>query len=125
MDDQNAVTEAKDAYLRRLQGYRNPPRPDLSLRELPAWFRQHVEKPHKQMGQIAEAWLEHVPESLRRHTRLVSLTRGVLNVRVTSATHHYELDRLLRAGLRQTLIERSRRTTLRRIKITVGPLDTP
>jgi hypothetical protein len=47
---------------------------------------------------ITNAWEELAPPGLRDRARVVSLSRGVLNLRVSDASARFEVDRWLRAG---------------------------
>ncbi len=119
MTDRDAHDEQR---LRRLGAWRTRPPRDLSLRFLKDQFQREVARPHQQLGQIVELWREHVPDHLRERTALRALQRGRLTVTVSDSTTLYELDRLLRGGLEQTL-RRQFRGNLRRVKLEVGPLD--
>ena len=108
--------------LERLRQFKTRPEVDLSLKFMTRQFKQQVAKPFKQLGPLAELWLELVPAKLVEHTKLQSLSRGVLRVVVDSSSIHYELDRLLRRGLEQQLI--SRHTgSLSRVRLQVGKID--
>ncbi len=109
--------------LARVRRYRVKPEPDLSLGFLADQFKREVERPHRQLGDLAELWNRLVPPHLLEHTRLESFSRAVLRVTVRSSAHLYELDRLLRQGLRKQLIEQHRGPALRRI--TLRPGDMP
>ncbi|NQU76194.1 MAG: DUF721 domain-containing protein, partial [Planctomycetes bacterium] len=50
----------------------------------------------KQLGTLAEAWDEVVPEEVRQHTALEGFCRGTLTVMVDSASHRFKLEMLLR-----------------------------
>ncbi|MFP4145509.1 MAG: DciA family protein [Phycisphaeraceae bacterium] len=113
--------EAQDQYLQRLRGYRNRRELDLSLGFLRKQFQREVARPHKQLAQIVEIWQRLVPEPLARHTRLESLSRGVLRVAVDSSAHLYELDQLLRSGLERQIVREHKGAALRRIKLQVAP----
>jgi hypothetical protein len=47
---------------------------------------------------IGVAWIELAPANLRQRARVVSLARGVLNLRVEDASARFEVDRWLRTG---------------------------
>jgi hypothetical protein len=59
----------------------------------------------KQLGKLAEVWDRCVPEEIRSHTALESFSRGVLTVVVDAAPYRFQLETLLRGGLRATLAE--------------------
>lgn len=103
--------------LDRLRQWRNPRAPDLSLGFMNRYFKQRVERPHKQLISIVKLWQELLPANLVEHTRLESLSRGVLRVRVDSSARLYEMDRVLRSGLERALIHRHKGPALRRIDL--------
>ena len=89
-------------------------------------FKQQVERPYKQLGKVIELWRELVPDTLADHTKLESLARGTLRVAVDSSARLYELDGLLRQGLKQQLISRFTGGSIRRIQLRLtdaGPPD--
>lgn len=88
-------------------------------------FKQQIEKPYKQLKSITTLWRELMPAALVGHTRLDSLSRGVLRVTADSAPCCYEVDRLLRNGLEQALIRRHKGPAFRRVQVRVGPIDPP
>ena len=107
--------------LHQLRQWRNvKPEPDLSLAFVKDDFKKKVERPYKQLAGIAELWQRLLPQDLIGHTRLDSLTRGVLHVTVDCSARLYELDRLLRMGLQQQLIVNHRGPAFRRVKLRVG-----
>jgi hypothetical protein len=114
---------AEDARLERLREHRNRPDRDLSLAFLVKQFKRDVERPHKQLAQIAELWRDMVPPDLVEHCRLDGLARGVLRVSVDSSPHLYQLDQLLRGGLQHQLIRAHTGPALRRIKLSMATLD--
>ncbi len=114
---------AKDPYQSHLNGLRerrNRKDPDLSLGFMREQFKRDVQKPHEQLGDLAEIWSQLLPDALTEHTRLVSLTRGVLRVSVDSSGRLYELDRLLRSGLFDELVTRHKGKAVKRVELKVG-----
>ena len=105
------------SLLERIAELRRPKEPDRSLRFLKTYFRQQVAKQHNQVAALVELWEALVPPELLEHTRLESLTRGVLRVGVDSSSHLYKLDRLLRSGLEKRLRMEARIATLRRVQL--------
>lgn len=103
--------------LKRLRHWRNRPEPDLSLGFLKDQFQREVARPHKQLAQVAELWAQLVPAELAAHTRLISLSRGLLKVGVDSSPHLYELDRLRRSGLEAALIKGSRTAAIHKLQL--------
>lgn len=80
-------------------------------------FKQQVEKPYRQLGQIAPLWMQLVPAPIQGQTRLDSLTRGVLKVAVADSSTLYQLNRLLKSGLEAELIRQSGRASLGRVQL--------
>jgi hypothetical protein len=113
----------QDRHLANLRQWRGRSAPDLSLSFVKAFFKQRVERPHKQIGKLAELWREQVPAELVSLTALRSFRRGVLHVQVDHAAARYKLDRALRSGLQRQLQE-TFGATLKRIKVTVQPIET-
>jgi len=69
-------------------------------------MKHTLSKRVKQLGALAQAWDEVIPDPLREHTALESFARGVLTVIVDSAPHRFQLEMLLRQGLHKALVER-------------------
>ena len=76
----------------------------------------------KNLGPVAEAWNEIVPEPLASSVRLDGVAAGVLNVRVTDSAARFELDRFLRAGGEAALLKRMP-LAIRRVKIGLDHAD--
>jgi len=106
----------------RLRQHMKPPprEPDLSLGFLRDKFKREVQRPMKQIGELAVLWDQLVPGDIASHTRLESLSRGVLRVAVDSSARLYQLDRLLRGGLRKQLISQHKGPAVRRIQLRVN-----
>jgi len=109
--------------MERLRTWRAFRERDVTLAFLTDTFKREVEKPFKQLEGLAELWAELVPDQLAAHTKLESLSRGVLRVVVDSAGRHYELDRLLREGLARELTKRHKGAALRQVKVRVGVVE--
>ena len=78
-----------------------------------AFMMKHVlAKRVRQLGKLAGIWDSMIPDSIRDHTALEGLNRGVLTVMVDSASHRYQLQKLLTGGLMKVIRERF-----------AGPLD--
>lgn len=121
------LPDPMNARLDRLRERRNRPAADLSLGFMKAQFQRDVARPFKQLEGLAELWRELVPGELLEHTRLESLSRGVLRVMVADASRMYELDRLLRESLTRELTVQYRGRggkPLRRVKLSIGRIDT-
>ncbi len=111
-------------HINRLRQWRVRPERDQTLGFLKQQFKSQVERPFKQLNAITELWDRLLPAGLAGHTRLESLQRGVLKVTVDSSARLYELDRLLRCGLRQRLVMEHKGPALRRVQLRVGPIGT-
>ena len=112
-------------HVERLREHRAPRESGATLGFLKEQFKRDVEKPHRQLAKLVDLWAELVPAEIAAHTRLESLSRGVLRVGVDSSGHLYELDRLLRSGLQQALITRHTGPAVRRVQLRVAPpMDT-
>ena len=115
------MSEKSQSYrIHQLLTHRKASLRDHSLAFLKDQFKREVEKPHKQLAKLIDLWSELVPRELAEHTRLDALQRGVLRVSVDSSAQLYELDRLLRSGLEQTLITRYAGPAFRRIRLQVS-----
>ncbi len=112
--------EAKQKHLDRLRGWRNYAEKDVSMDFLKDFLKQEVERPYKQLHQIAEVWEKLVPVEVAKKTKLESLSRGVLRVAVGSSATLYELDRLLRSGLENEIIRAHKGPAFRKISLRVG-----
>ena len=86
-------------------------------------MKQHLAKRVRQIGKLSTAWDECVPDFLRRHTALVSFSRGSLTVAVDSAAHRYRLEMLLRDGLLDA-IRQCFSGALNRVRLVPGNFDT-
>jgi len=116
------MTTRPAQHIDNLRRWRNRDR-DLSLRFLEKQVRTQYGRPARQLGQLVPHWEELLPDELLPHTRLESLSRGVLHVTVSDASKHYELDRLLRGGLMHELQQAAGGANLRRVKVQVGQVQ--
>jgi hypothetical protein len=112
--------EARQKHLDRLRGWRNHGEKDVSMDFLKDFLKQEVERPYKQLHEIAEVWEKLVPAPVVKNTRLESLGRGVLRVVVGSSATLYELDRLLRSGLEREIIRAHKGPAFGKISLRVG-----
>lgn len=117
-----ALPQSPDHHLNNLRQWRNRPERDLSLGFLNDDFKRDIQKPFKQLAQMAEVWATLVPAELQQRTRLESLSRGVLRVVVDSSSGLYELDRLMRQGLQRDIIVAHKGPAVRKIQLRVGPV---
>lgn len=118
-------SDPREQPLKRLRQWRNRPELAEGMGFLKGFFKSQVEKPYKQLASLIEVWETLVPADFREHTRLEGLNRGVLKVAVDSSARLYELDRLLRAGLEQSLITAHRGPTFRKIQLRLASVDSP
>ena len=106
-------------HLDRLRKDRSLPKPDLSLGFLADQFKRDVAKPYKQLGDLVQLWAQLLPAHLVERCRLVGLSRGVLHVEVDNPAAHFEIDRLLRGGLQEQLIEGHQGPAFRKVQVKV------
>lgn len=118
-----STSDPNDGRLNNLQRWRGRSEKDFSLHFLSKEFRQQVERPYKQLQTVAPLWEELLPAELVAHTCLESLSRGVLKVGVDSSSRLYELDQLLRGGLKRELITRHKGPAFRKIQLRVVDFD--
>ncbi|QDU33713.1 hypothetical protein KS4_17690 [Poriferisphaera corsica] len=108
-------------HLQQLRDNRNFRDRDFSLSFLQRQFKNEIEKPFKQIAGLVEVWNRLVPEHIATHTRLESLSRGILRVSVESNSWLYELDKALRSGLQNQIISEFRGKAFRRVQLKVDP----
>ena len=82
-------------------------------------MKKTLSKRVKQLGKIAAAWDELIPDAIREHTALESYARGVLTVMVDSAPHRFQLQTMLSGGLQAELQQRVK-TPINKIKLVPG-----
>lgn len=112
---------ARHDHIRNLRRWRDGDERDLSLAFVSEYVKKQVVRPHQQLGKLGLEWRRQLPAHLLEQTALVGISRGVLTVHAADSAALYELDRLLRAGVERKLKAASD-ATLRRIKLTVGPV---
>ncbi len=76
------------------------------------------------LGEISQKWQELAPKDIQPLASLKSFARGVLTISASDATARYMIERSLTGGLRRGLI-RSSGTTLRDVRVVVGPGQSP
>jgi hypothetical protein len=108
--------------LSRLQRVKHAPRAPMNTigPSMLSFFKHSVEKKQTKIQQIAQSWVQLVPESLCDHTALESFHGGTLKVLVDSSSHLYELKHLLLAGLEKQLLVACKRSGLRKIALKPG-----
>lgn len=102
--------------IQQAQRYKARRERDVSMRAAIESTMESSTRMQRRMGTLLDLWCDLVPEELARHTAIVSLKRGVLQVEVDSAPAGFELDRLLRSGLEPELRRRFN-GTLSRVKV--------
>lgn len=102
--------------LERLRGFKAPPRPDQTLRDMMSAQLRELKRLRRGVGVIAAAWGDIIPAKIADQTELVSLARGTLTVRASDAAAKYQLERLLRGGAEAALV-RSSPVALRKVKV--------
>jgi len=96
-----------DAQLRTIWQQRQANFRPARLDEPLAMLMKHtLGKKVRQLGALAGAWDEVIPEEIAEHTALEGFNRGVLTVIVDSAAHRFQLQTLLDGGLLRALRER-------------------
>ncbi len=113
-----------DHQIDRLRQWRGRSEPDSGLSFIADQFQREIARPHRQLAAFVEHWQELVPAELAAHTALRSFSRGTLRVAVADSATLYQLDRQLRGGLERELRNRCK-STLRRVKLELEPLDDP
>jgi hypothetical protein len=113
-----------DRQLQNVWANRQPRNPVATLGgPLSYLMKDRLAKRVRQIGQLAQAWDEVIPEYIREHTALVNYSRGTLTVAVDSAPHRFQLEMLLRAGLTDEIRRRFHAGPLDRVKLAAGPFD--
>ncbi|MCL2700067.1 MAG: DUF721 domain-containing protein [Phycisphaerae bacterium] len=69
-------------------------------------MKRSLAKRVRQLGALASVWDELVPATIRDHTALEGFSGGTLTVTVDSASHRFQLQTLLAAGLLKQLQSR-------------------
>lgn len=104
------------AALDKLREHRTRTPATTNVADAVAIFQRDLARRFKSLGGIASAWNQTIPTKLADRAELISLTRGVLTVRVQDAPARFELDRFLRAGGERELQKRSP-VTLKKVKL--------
>ena len=111
------VDEREAEYrLERLKSGRIVWRKDLGISDAVSARVDEIARTRRSVGGIGRAWAAVLPDALAGHVEKISVSRGVLTVRSVDDGGRYELDRWLRSGGRQALIEAAT-TTVRRVKV--------
>lgn len=105
--------------IEQLRRDRVPPARETSISNIVNAVSKQATRTNKRLGQLIDLWLAHVPPAIAAKSTILSLRGGTLHVAVDDASTSYELDRLLREGLEQTLRAQFR-STLVRVKVRVS-----
>ena len=73
----------------------------------------------RQLSKLSAIWDEVIPEEINDHTALEGFHSGVLTVQVDSASHRFQLNVLLAAGLQREIQQRFS-GALRKIRLVPG-----
>lgn len=106
--------------IEQLRANRVKPGRDTSISALINSTARSAQRTHKKLGELIDLWETHVPAPLANQTAITGLRAGTLHVAVADAAARFELDRLLREGLEQTL-RLAYRGTLVRVRLKVSP----
>lgn len=106
--------------IEQLRKYRCKPQRDLTVTHLIKSVAGAAQKTQRKLGALIDLWEQHVPPQLASHTAITGLRGGTLHVAVDGSATSFELDRLLREGLEQTL-RSEYRGTLARVRIKIAP----
>jgi len=105
------------ARLARLRQNRVRPAADRPISADLTPLEKALRARHKAVGGVGIAWAQAVPKDLSRTASPVSLTRGVLKVRVLDAATAHKMDRWLRSGGLDALIDAAP-GQLKRVRLT-------
>ncbi|MFG0283920.1 MAG: DciA family protein [Phycisphaerales bacterium JB039] len=103
--------------LARLREHRTRSAPDRDLAPEMMTLEKLLRRQHRAVGGVGVAWAQAVPKDLAQQTSPVSLTRGVLKVRVLDAATAHKMDRWLRQGGLDALIDAAP-GQLKRVRLT-------
>ncbi len=78
--------------------------------------RKELEKRVRATGQLAEAWYELAPPELVDHARPTGVVRGTLRLEVDGPAFRYTLERWLKRGGQQALLQRCS-ASVRRVRV--------
>ncbi len=109
------------AQIEQLRKYRQRRERDLSIAPLIGAMGDDARRTQRRLGALIDLWSQLVPGELEKHSRVVGVRGGVVQVQCDSSSTKYELDRLLRQGLEQEL-RRRYPSTLTKIRLSIGDL---
>jgi hypothetical protein len=97
---------------------------DHSITSIIAGTQKNAMRTHRRLGEFIDLWERTVPPRLAAQTTVTGIRAGTAHVLVESSAALYELDRLLREGVEQTLRSQYRGTLIR-VRLRIGPGDEP
>ena len=118
--DSRVVDAARQ--IEQLRKYRQRRERDLSIGQLVGAMGDDARKTQRRLGSLIDLWSELVPGEIEKHSRVLGVRGGVVQVQCDSASTKYELDRLLRQGLEQELRTRYP-STLTKIRLSIGDVE--
>ena len=95
---------------------------DLSIAPLVGAMGDDARRTQRRLGALIDLWSQLVPGELERHSRVVGVRGGIVQIQCDSASTKYELDRLLRQGLEHEL-RRRYPSTLTKIRLSIGAVE--
>lgn len=129
--DTSAVVRARpadrraEAVVAYLAGQQRPfHERDLGIGRALGGIRRDVASRRRRLGELVDPWENLVPEAIKVRARVDGLRGDTLMVTVDSAATSWQLDRLLRSGLTQSLA-RASRDRVRRVRVRVGEIAEP
>lgn len=110
--------------LMRLRSLRTKPPRDQTITAIVSRTATELSQAQRRMGELVTLWEQLVPADLARQTSLISMSRGVLHVAVDSSSVMFQLDRVLRGGVTDSL-RNAYRGSLSRIKLRLREPSAP
>lgn len=104
--------------LENLRNWRANKERDISITTSIIQLQRNLKKSNRQLSQIADVWKLEVPHHIYENTHPISLKRGVLEIAANGSSTAYQLQRLIRNGLLDSLQKRVTRP-LKKIKVTL------
>tara|TARA_B100001750_G_C15403217_1_gene543721 strand:- start:265 stop:660 length:396 start_codon:yes stop_codon:yes gene_type:complete len=107
-----------DRQLKNLRKWRGRKDRDISIASSIIELERNLKKSNRQLSQIADIWKSEVPCHIYENTHPISLQKGVLEIAVNGSSIAYQLQRLIRNGLLDSLQTKVTKP-LRKIKVTL------
>ncbi len=108
--------------IEQLRKHRQRRERDLSIAQLVGAMADDARRTQRRLGALIDLWSQLVPRELEKHSRVLGVRGGIVQIQCDSSSTRYELDRLLRQGLEQELRKRYP-STLTKIRLTVGDVE--